>query len=135
MDLMNVILPGAESLVTAILADGWAQVRAVLARRWSRRTNEPQDEVERRLDTSYNESVELVGQGDDQRALLEAHWAGFLATVLAEHAVLLDFVRELSTEQLGSRSGASVQNTNSGTVTTLVQSGDIHGSITFGTQA
>jgi hypothetical protein len=119
----SALLPGAQSLVTAILTDGWARVRDVLARRWSRQTGETQADIERRLDTAHHQAVAL---GDD-RALQQAYWAGYLAAVLAERPGLLDVVRALPDP-------TDLRNTNSGTVTTLVQARDIDGGITFGPQ-
>ena len=133
MDPMTVVLPGAQSLVTAILADGWTHVRRALAHRWSRQTREPQADIEHRLDAAHTQASEMTaGHGDGEQALLQAYWAGYLAAVLAERPALLDLVRDLHGTLTAPDSTTSVQNTNSGTVTTLVQGRDISGGITFG---
>lgn len=117
----SALLPGAQSLVTAILTDGWTHVRDALARRWSRQTGETQSDIERRLDTAHRQAE---GMGDGE-AVQRAYWAGYLAAVLAERPTLLDVVRDLPDLP-------DLHNTNSGTVTTLVQARDIHGDIRFG---
>jgi hypothetical protein len=124
MDPMtSALIPGAQSLVTAILTDGWTHVRDALVRRWSRQTGETQADVERRLDAAHRQSEDL----DDGEAVQQAFWAGYLAAVLAERPSLLDVVRGLPDMP-------GLHNTNSGTVTTLIQARDIHGDITFGPQ-
>ena len=117
----SALIPSAQSVVTAILSDGWAHVRDALARRWSRQTGEPRAEIVSRLDAARGQSE---GLGDDE-AVHRAYWAGYLAAVLAEHPDLLDTVR-------GLHQRPDVHNANSGTATTLVQAHDIHGGITFG---
>ncbi|MFJ8143236.1 hypothetical protein [Streptomyces sp. NPDC096013] len=125
---MSVVTPGAQSLVTTILVDGWTHARTALAARWSHRTGEAQTEVERRLDDSHQQSITPAPSAEAQRAAMEAHWTAFFMTAIAQHPTLLDLVREL-----GETSSGSVHNTNSGTATTLVQARDVHGGITFGT--
>ena len=133
MDPTTVVLPGAQALVTAILADGWTHVRTALAHRWSRLTREPQADIEHRLDAAHAQaSTVTAGHGDSEQALLQAYWAGYLAAALAEHPGLLDLVRNLHGTLTTPDSTTSVQNTNSGTVTRLVQGRDISGGITFG---
>ncbi|MFE9612349.1 hypothetical protein [Streptomyces sp. NPDC006012] len=136
MDLVPFVVPGAQALVTAVLADGWEQVRTRLAALWSRRTGEPADEVERRLDDAHRQTAAPGAardpgadgdpDADEARARLTAHWTAFLLAAVAERPELLGLVRELGTPP------ASVHNSNSGTVTTLVQSRDVHGGIRFG---
>ncbi|MEU6557187.1 hypothetical protein ABZ915_44230 [Streptomyces sp. NPDC046915] len=127
MDLTSIVTPGAQSLVAAILADGWQRARSALAARWSRGTGEPQAEIERRLDEACPAPDAESTDPAVRRALLQAHWTAFLLTAVTERPELLDVVR-----QLGGQADDRVHNTNSGTVTTLVQSRDIHGGITFG---
>lgn len=119
----SALVPSAQSLVTAILTDGWTHVRDALVRRWSRQTGETPADIEHRLDTAHHQAE---GLGDDE-AVQRAYWAGYLAGVLAERPSLLDVLRGLPDQP-------DVHNTNSGTVTTLVQARDIHGGITFGPQ-
>ncbi len=127
------VLPGAQSLVTAILTDGWTHVRTVLAHRWSRQTNEPRTDVENRLDAAHTQASEMTADhGDNEQALLQAYWAGYLAAVLAERPALLDLLRDLHGTLTAPDTTTFVHNTNSGTVTALVQGRDISGGITFG---
>ncbi|MEU8976421.1 hypothetical protein AB0D11_45990 [Streptomyces monashensis] len=63
----------------------------------------------------------------DNEAVQRAYWAGYLAAVVAERPTLLDVVHELSDMP-------DLHNTNSGTVTNLIQARDVHGNITFGPQ-
>jgi hypothetical protein len=118
--LASTLIPSAQALLTAILTDGWTHVRGALARRWSGQTGEARADIERRLDVAHSQAD---GLGDDE-AVQRAYWAGYLAAVLAERPALLDVVRGLP----------DLRNTNSGTVTTLVQARDIHGGVTFGPQ-
>jgi hypothetical protein len=134
MDPLTVVLPGAQSLVTAILTDGWTHVRTALAQRWSRQTREPQAAVEQRLDAAHAQAAEMTaGHERSEQALLQAYWAGYLAAALADRPALLDLVRDLHGTLTDADATTSVHNTNSGTVTTLVQGRDISGGITFGT--
>lgn len=132
MDALSVVLPGAQSLVSAILTDGWAQVRGALARRWSKKGSISQDVAEQRLDTGHESSLLVAGDGEDRRALLEAYWAGYLAGMAADRADLLDVIRELGSPSAQSSQGTAVHNSNTGSVRTLLQLGDVHGDITIG---
>jgi hypothetical protein len=129
---MSVILPGAQSLVNAILTDGWAQLRSKLASRWGKDAHTGQDDVEQRLEAGHSQSLALAGAGDDRRLRLEAYWAGYLAALLAERPSLLESILDLGSSAHDQPSRAAVHNTNSGTVGTLLQTGDIRGDITFG---
>ncbi|MFJ8790905.1 hypothetical protein [Streptomyces sp. NPDC102462] len=138
MDLTPIVAPGAQALVAAIMTDGWERVRTWLAARWSGRTGEPADEIERRLDDAHRHTADGDpddgqgpdnGQGPDDgetRDRVTARWTAFLLAAVAERPELLGLVREL-----GAPAG-SVHNSNSGTVTSLVQSRDVHGGIRFG---
>lgn len=129
---MTVVLPGAQTLVTAILTDGWTRVRTALAHRWSRQTDEPQSDIEHRLDAAHTQASEMTADhGDSEQALLRAYWAGYLAAALAERPALLDLVRDLRGTLTAPDTTASVQNVNSGTATTVVQGRDFSGGITF----
>ncbi|MER6528142.1 hypothetical protein [Streptomyces sp. NPDC001508] len=132
MDLTPIVAPGAQALVAAIMTDGWERVRTWLADRWSGRTGEPADEIERRLDDAHRQTSD-PGPDDDRglddgeaRERVAAHWTAFLLAAVAERPELLGLVRELGAP------GGSVHNSNSGTVTSLVQSRDVHGGIRFG---
>jgi hypothetical protein len=129
---MSVILPGAQSLVNAILTDGWAQLRSKLASRWSKDAHSGQDDAEQRLEVGYSQSLALAGEGDERQARLEAYWAGYLAALLAERPGLLGAIRDLGSSAATDAGRANVHNTNTGTVGTLLQAGNLHGDITFG---
>jgi hypothetical protein len=132
VDALSVVLPGAQSLVSAILTDGWSQVRGALARRWSKKGSISQDVAEQRLDAGHENSLLVVGGGEDRRALLEAYWAGYLAGMAADRADLLDVIREFGTPSAQSSQGTAVHNSNTGSVRTLLQLGDVHGDISIG---
>jgi len=129
---MSVILPGAQSLVNAILTDGWVQLRSKLASRWSKDAHSGQDDAEQRLEAGHRQSLALAGEGDDRQARLEAYWAGYLAALLAERPSLLEAIRDLGSPTATQADHVTVHNANTGTVGTLLQAGDIHGDITFG---
>lgn len=123
MDPASIVLPGAQSLVTQILSDGWAQVRGWLAQRWSRHSETSQAELEHRLDDAKEQAASLFS---GERTALEAYWAGYLAALISEHPGLAASLQELPAHP-------SVSNTVSGTVTgNVVQAGTIEGGITFG---
>jgi hypothetical protein len=129
---MSVVLPGAQSLVSAILADGWAQVRAALAQRWSKKGAITQQAAEQRLDTGHEYALAVAGDGEDRHARLEAYWAGYLAGLAVGQGDLLEAVRELTSSLASQSRGETVHNTNTGTVGTLLQVGEAHGDITIG---
>lgn len=134
---MTVILPGAQSLATAILTDGWTSVRTFLARRWSRQTQDPQDAIEERLNAAHAQAAGVTtGDTEQDRALLRAYWTGYLTAAVAEHPPLLDLVRDLHHMRTGAgaEAASSVHNTNNGTANNLVQGRDFSGGFTFGTQ-
>lgn len=132
MDPLSIVVPGAQSLVSAILTDGWAQVRGALARRWSNRGSISQGDAEHRLDTGHEQSLVVAGDGEDRHARLEAYWAGYLAGLAADHADILDAIRDLGAHSAQGSQGTVVHNSNTGSVGTLLQLGDVHGDISFG---
>ncbi|MBR7836003.1 hypothetical protein KDL01_22195 [Actinospica durhamensis] len=99
MDPLTFLLPGTQSLVSTILAEGWTQTRAALARKWSKKGTISQDAAEQELERGHELSLEVAGgdeaDTDGRRALLEAYWTGYLAGLSAGHADLLDAIREL----------------------------------------
>lgn len=130
MDLDTVILPGAQSLMTAMLTDAWTSVRAAFARRWGRDA-EHGTELERRLDDARERALVLAGQedDDDREGRLQAFWAGYLAGLLAERPELAGALQELIA---GLRPADGVRNSNTGTVRGhLVQARDVSGGIEF----
>lgn len=130
MDALSIVVPGAQSLVSAILTDGWAQIRGALARRWSKRGSISQEVAEQRLDAGHKQSLIVAGNGEDQHTRLEAYWAGYLAGLAADRADLLDAIRELGAPSVPS--SRDVHNSNTGSVGTLLQLGDVHGDISIG---
>lgn len=153
MDLTTVVMPGAQSLVTAILTDGWGQARTAIAKLWARRggaggANTYADRAEpapaaieqagRELEAARRQGLELAGGGSeaDRAARMQLFWAGYLAGQLAARPELAGALAELPA-LLGAGTSSSqttnVHNTISGTVHgNAVQAGDIHGNITFG---
>ena len=132
MDVSSLIVPGAQSLVSSILADGWAQARTALARRWSQRGAVSQQTAEMELDKGRELSEHIDPDGDDRRRLLETYWTGYLAGLAAGHADLLEAIRDLSHEHTPVAQEPTVHNSNTGAVGTLVQTRDVHGGISFG---
>lgn len=130
--MTSLILPGAQSLVSSILADGWAQARATLARRWSKKGSISQQAAEQELDKGHQISAHIAIGDGDRRTHLESYWAGYLAGLAAGHEDLLDAIRELDSPQPTTTQASTVHNSNTGTVGTLMQAGDIHGNVTFG---
>ena len=147
MDATTLVMPGAQSLVTAVLTDTWNQARAALANRWARRhpaadgrtyaDPEPAaiEQAARELDVARQLSLELAGGGSDadREARMRLFWAGYLAGQLAARPELATALAELPT-LFGAGTPVSqttnVHNTISGTVHgNAVQAGDIHGSI------
>jgi hypothetical protein len=142
VDASSVVLPGAQSLVSAILADGWAATREVLARRWSARGAVGRKAAERRLDAGHEQSLifagegegggEGEGEGEGRAARLTEYWAGYLAGQAADRTDLLDAVRELAASRASAARDTRVHNVNTGSVGTLLQLGDVHGGISIG---
>ena len=105
MDLTTVFLPGAQSLVTAILTDTWHQARTAVAKLWARRADgadeavdaEAVDRAGRELDLARAQAVELAGAGtEDERAdRMRLFWAGYLAGQAAARPDLASGLAEL----------------------------------------
>ena len=154
MDLTAVIMPGAQSLVTAIVTDTWNQAHTAIAKLWARRRPAPGtgaatatytdpdptaiEQAGHDLETARRQALELAGNGpeSDRAARMQLFWAGYLAGQLAARPELADALAELPA-LLGAGTVTSqttnVHNTISGTVHgNAVQAGDIHGNITFG---
>jgi len=132
VDASTVILPGAQSLVSAILTDGWAQARGALARRWSGAGTISREAAERRLDAGHEQASTVAGDGEDRRVRLELYWAGYLAALAADRAELLGVLRELHACSATAARGTTIHNSNTGRVGTLLQQGDVHGGISIG---
>jgi hypothetical protein len=139
MDLTTVFMPGAQSLVTAILTDTWAQARAAIAKVWIRKQSDTTiEQATHELDTARSQALELAGDGPetDRAARMQLFWAGYLAGQAAARPELSAAFAELPA-LLGAGHPTSqvsaAHNTISGTVHgNALQAGDIHGNITFG---
>ena len=152
MDLTTVVMPGAQSLVTAILTETWGQARTAIARLWARRGSasgtgagaygEPDvpaiEQAGQELEVARQQALELAGNGSesDRAARMQLFWAGYLAGQLAARPELADVLAQLPA-LLGAGAPTSqtttVSNTISGTVRgSALQAGDIHGHIAFG---
>ena len=149
MDLSTVVMPGAQSLVTAIVTDTWNQAHTAIAKLWARRRPtldtgtyaDPDpaaiEQAGHELEAARRQAIELAGDGpeSDRAARMQLFWAGYLAGQLAARPELAGALAELPALLGGgtpmSQTG-NVYNSISGTVRgNVVQAGDI-GSITFG---
>lgn len=153
------VTPGAQSLVTAILADSWGQTRAALARLWARRhaaesaesaessegPNADPDagalaEAGAELDLAMGQSIAVAGDGpESERAeRMRLFWTGYLAGQLAARPELADIIGglpRLTGTGLDAPSTSVTVNTKtlSGTVKgNAVQADDVSGGIRFG---
>lgn len=137
MDLTTVFMPGAQSLVTAILTDSWTQARATVAKLWVRKHPATSlDQASRDLDTARRQALALAGNGPeaDRAARMQIFWAGYLAGQAAARPELATAFAELPAllGVLPLPQSAAVQNTISGTVHgNAVQVGDIQGNVTI----
>lgn len=144
MDPTSLVLPGAQALVTQILAEGWTQARAWLIRRLVRPGSAPQPELERRLDIARAHADALAASDEGaqaatatatprRRALLEAYWAGYLAAMLGEHPEFAEVLAELATPAVDVPPRPGSPNIVTGKVSgTVIQAGTIEGGIRFG---
>ena len=149
MDLSTLVVPGAQSVASAILTDAWNTARAALARAWNRSAANGQGsggETERGeqastdLDLACRQSLELAADGsaDECEARLKLYWAGYLAAATQAHPELLEVLADLPylLSDIGGTSPANsttTSNSVSGTVHgSMVQTGNVQGSITFG---
>ena len=150
MDLTTVVLPGAQSLVSAILTETWGQAHTAIAKLWARRGSgsgaggygelevSAIEQAGQELEVARQQALELAGSGSesDRAARMRLFWAGYLAGQLAARPELAEVLTQLPT-LLGAGAPAfqttTVNNTISGTVHgSALQAGDIHGHITFG---
>lgn len=140
-------MPGAQSLVTAILTDSWSQTRAALARLWARRRPDEHTsassaaEVEAagaELDLAREQALLVSGEGPEpERAgRMELFWIGYLAGQLAARPELADPMRALPTvlaaQEATSHTTVVTNKAISGTVHgDVVQADDVSGGIRF----
>jgi hypothetical protein len=134
MDLTTVFMPGAQSLVTAILTDTWHQARAAVAKLWVRRGDDRAslDRVSGELDVARGQALELAGSGpESERAeRMQIFWAGYLAGQAAARPELAAVLTELPA-LLAASQPSTFTNNISGTVHNAVQTRDIHGDFTI----
>lgn len=129
MDLGSLVLPGAQSLVTAMLGDTWKSVRSALARRWGHGQDDQTAVAEQHLEQARSQALVLAGDGAEQQVRLEVFWAGYLAGLLAERPDLADTVQTLAARP---ESDGGIHNSNSGTVhRSMLQARDIDGDVRF----
>lgn len=146
MDLTTFVLPGAQSLVTAILTDSWTHVSSGLSRLWARRRPdahgaEPDaaalEQAATELDLAKEQALALAGDGPEpeRKARMELFWAGYLAGQLAGRAELAEAIRAipaLSAEQPGTTIiHAKTSITFTGTGHNVIQTGDVSGGLNF----
>jgi len=142
-----VVVPGAQSLVTAIVTDSWTQVRAAVSKLWARRKSpSPSPDAEAaaieaagaELDVAMRQAITVAGQGSesDRADRLELFWIGYLAGQLAARPELAQAIKELPALLGASTAPTTVTVANkdvSGTVHgNVVQADDVSGGIRFG---
>ncbi|MEY9929892.1 hypothetical protein ABH926_004532 [Catenulispora sp. GP43] len=152
MDLTTMVTPGAQSLVTAILTDSWAQVRTALSRLWAHRQSsshasgpsEPDaaalQKAETELDVAKKQALIVGGNGpeSERAARMEVFWIGYLAGQLAARPELAEAVQALpglhgAQPDVSPTIVAVTSKTVSGTVHgNAVQADDVTGGIRFG---
>lgn len=147
--MTTVIVPGAQSLVTAIVTDSWSQVRMALSKLWARRqladkSPEPKHaELEAagaELDLAMRQAIAVAGEGpeSDRVRRMELFWIGYLAGQLAARPELGHAIEELPSlvgaDPSATSTSVTMVNKNiSGTVHgNAVQADDVSGGIRFG---
>lgn len=133
MDLTSVFMPGAQSLVTAILTDSWHQARTAVAKLWARRGGDARaiEQAGRELDAARGQALALAGTGTEaERAeRMELFWAGYLAGQAAARPDLATAFAELPALLNPRASQAAqaplVQNNVNGPTNNVVQAGHI----------
>ncbi|WP_194909437.1 hypothetical protein [Catenulispora rubra] len=147
MDLTSVVMPGAQSLVTAIVTDSWSQVRTAMSRLWARHRAEDGstgpsvaalEAAGTELDLARQQALAVAGDGpESERAdRMQLFWIGYLAGQIAARPELADALGGLPV-LLDAQRGASVTMTTntknfSGSARNAVQADDVSGGITFG---
>jgi hypothetical protein len=149
MDLTTMVTPGAQSLVTAVLTDSWAQVRTALSRLWAHRQSTSQssgpdaaalEQAVTELDVARKQAIAVGGNGpESERAVrMELFWIGYLAGQLAARPELVRAVQALpglldSQPDVPPTIVEVTTKTVSGTVHgNAVQADDVTGGINFG---
>lgn len=133
MDLSTVLMPGAQSLASAMLGDAWTATRDVIARRWGRGGRAERTEAEAHLEASRARANLLVAGADDageRNRILVAYWIGYLAALLDERPDLSEAVGALRTAPAAAAGAVEVQNNNPGTVYgNVIQARNISGGV------
>ena len=150
VDLTNVVMPGAQSLVTAIVTDSWSQVRTALSKLWARRKSEDGaagpsgaalEAARAELDLARQQALAVAGDGSeaDRAARMQLFWAGYLAGQIAARPELAEAVTGLPA-LLGAPAATSVTTTVTANTKNfsgsargnVVQADDVSGGIVFG---
>lgn len=143
------VVPGAQSLVTAVVTDSWSQVRAALSKLWARRQSakpsaDPDaaelEAVGAELDLAMRQAMAVAGQGPeaDRAGRMELFWIGYLAGQLAARPELGPVIKELPAlvgagPSVVPASLTVAKKDVSGTVHgNVVQADDVSGGISFG---
>lgn len=140
-------MPGAQSLVTAIVTDSWSQVRTALSRIWARHRAEDGpsgpsvaalEAAGTELDLARQQALAVAGDGPEtERAdRMRLFWAGYLAGQIAARPELAEAVGGLPA-LLDAPRAASVTITNTKTFSgsargNVVQADDVAGGINLG---
>lgn len=149
MDLTTVVVPGAQSLVTAILTDSWNQARTALSKLWAhRRPADPApgpdaaavEKAGTELDLAREQAIRVAGEGpeSERASRMELFWIGYLAGQLAARPELTEAVRVLpgmfdTGAAPASATVAVNTKTVSGTVKgNAIQADDVTGGINIG---
>ena len=141
-------MPGAQSLVTAIVTDSWSQVRTALSRIWARRRAEDGpsgpssaalEAAGTELDLARQQALAIAGDGPESvRAdRMRLFWIGYLAGQIAARPELAEAVNGLPVLLDSQRSASVTMTTNTKSVSgtahgNVVQADDVSGGIVFG---
>jgi hypothetical protein len=150
MDLSPVLMPGVQSVVTAILGDAWTSTRDLILRRLKHDGDQKSDaaaeaeaeQVSHELELFRTRSLEPFANAEPDRRFLEGFWYCHLARMLDDHPGLADVLAELAAGAGEAQPSVSVVSNvahinnvsvvNSGEAGRLLQnSGDIHGGVTM----
>jgi hypothetical protein len=128
------LMPGAQSLASAMLGDAWSATRDAIARRWGRAGRAELTEAQAHLEASRARANTLVaGTADPAQRdrILVAYWIGYLAALLDERPDLGEAISSLRPAPAAAPRG-DVHNNTSGTVNgSVVQARDISGGVNY----
>lgn len=138
MDLGTLILPGAQSLVSQILSDGWTQARTWLASRLVHPGNVDRADFERQLDAAHDlaNGIPVPASGmpaeTARRLVLDAYWAGYLDALSRTRPEMVRVLTELTGHAATAAPDQTTINSLTGKVAgNVVQAGNIQGGIRF----